>query len=167
MARGCRAGASGEPCPSGAAEQRPPALRRAGTGCGASPSSDASHHQLQCHPKITMQRMYLFFTGEQSQHPFFFLNKMNLQATCRLCQHKAAFRRVIQPPPASLGLCSSLHYPIFFFFLILHKKNASQLLTHPPWTVSARQARHPPQMAARAPALPQVRFLKGSTAADA
>lgn len=98
---------------------------------------------------------------------FFFLNKMNLQATCRLCQHKAAFRRVIQPPPASLGLCSSLHYPIFFFFLILHKKNASQLLTHLPWTVSARQARHPPQMAARAPALPQARFLKGSTAADA
>lgn len=62
------------PHPSGTAGQLLPFPRQAGMGFRASPSSDASHCQLQCHPKMMKQRIYLFFTGEQSQH-FFFLSK--------------------------------------------------------------------------------------------
>jgi len=98
-------------------------------------------------------------------HFLFFFNRRNLQATCGFCQRKASFRKVIQPPSASPGLFSSLHYPILF--LILHKKMAP---SSSPTYLGLCQLVRPGifcrwwsghQLCPR-----PVQFLQGSTAAD-
>lgn len=84
--------------------------------------------------KSQSKGIYLFFTGEQP-HFFFGFFLINMQ----VLSAQGTIQERFQPPPVSLVPFSWLHYLIFiyFFFLILHKKNGPQLLAPLSWTVSS------------------------------